>query len=112
MAKKVCSLLCATFLLVIMLSAPGMAAQAGTTQDDDGTAFFGSFFLSLLHLPLKLVTCVGTQAVSAVAYTATFGVPGNYDGGTNGKQIGEVARKSCTGAWLITPEQVKQDYYQ
>jgi hypothetical protein len=46
-----------------------------------------------------------------VAYVATFGVAGNYEGGTNGRQIGEVARKSCTGPWLISPDQVKTDYY-
>ncbi|SRR5712692_4010235 len=111
MAKKSLSLLCATFFLSVVLSAPSMAAQPATAQEDDGAAFFGSFVLSLLHFPLKLVTCVGTQAVSAVAYTATYGVPGNYDGGTNGKEIGEVARKSCTGSWLISPDQVKKDYY-
>ncbi len=33
-----------------------------------------------------------------------------HDGGTNGKQIGEVARKACTGDWIITPEQVSKDY--
>lgn len=39
-----------------------------------------------------LATCVGTQATAAVAYTPTFGVPGNYDEGTNGKDLGETAR--------------------
>jgi len=112
MAKKGISLFCATFLLLVMLSASSMEAQAATPQEDDGGAIVGSIFLSVLYLPLKLVTCVGTQTVSAVAYTATFGVPGNYDGGTNGRQIGEVARKSCTGSWLISPDQVRKDYYQ
>ena len=114
MAKKGISLFCATLLLLVMLSASSMAAQAATPQADDGgaVAVAGSIFLSVLYLPLKLVTCVGTQTVSAVAYTATFGVPGNYDGGTNGRQIGEVARKSCTGSWLISPDQVRKDYYQ
>jgi hypothetical protein len=104
-------LLCATFLFLLLLSAASTAAQAATSQDDDGPAIFGSIFLSVLNFPLKLATCVGTQAVSAVAYTATYGVQGNYDGGTNGRDIGEVARKSCTG-WLISPDQVKKDYYQ
>ena len=110
MTKNRVSALCAIFLLILVLSAPSLAAQA-SAQGDDGFAYLGSFFLSLLHAPLKLATCVGTQAVSAVAYTATYGVPGNYDGGTNGREIGEVARKSCTG-WLISPDQVKKDYYQ
>ncbi len=55
-------------------------------------------------------SCVGTQSGAAVAYTATFRVAGNYNGGTNGKQIGEVARRSCTGDWIITPEQASKDY--
>jgi hypothetical protein len=111
MQKKRLSVLCAVFFLVLMLSGPSLAAQSGTAQDEDGAAVFGSIFLSLLHFPLKLATCVGTQAVSAVAYAATFGVPGNFDGETNGKSIGEVARKSCTGSWIVTPDQVKKDYY-
>jgi hypothetical protein len=112
MTRKRFSALCAIFLFTLALSAPTLGAQAGTAQENDGFAYIGSFFLSLLHFPLKLATCVGTQTVSAVAYTTTYGVPGNYDGGTNGKQIGEVARKSCTGSWLISPDQVKKDYYE
>jgi hypothetical protein len=53
---------------------------------------------------------VGTQATAAVAYVGTYGVEGSYDGGTNGRDIGEVARRSCTGDWIIPPEQVKRDY--
>jgi hypothetical protein len=89
------------------------AQQASTVQNTGQLSILpvlGSAFLSVLHVPLKLTTCIGTQAVAAIAYTATFGVPGNYEGGTNGKQIGEVARKSCTGDWFITPEQVSRDY--
>jgi hypothetical protein len=64
-----------------------------------------------LHRYLRSrVYCVGRQTSAAVVYTATFGVAGNYDGGTKGKQIGEVARRSCTGDWIITPEQVSKDY--
>lgn len=111
MTRKNISALGAIFLLLFALSTPILAAQA-SSQGDDAFAYVGSFFLSLLHVPFKLATCVGTQAVSAVAYTATFGVPGNYDGGTNGKQIGEVARKSCTGSWVVSPDQVKRDFYE
>jgi predicted secreted Zn-dependent protease len=101
-----------TGLLVIsILIVPGaLRAQQSATQQVDGFSVLGSIVLSVLHVPLKLVTCVGTQATAAVAYTTTYGVPGNYDGGTNGKQIGEVARRSCTGDWIITPEQVSKDY--
>jgi hypothetical protein len=57
----------------------------------------------------KLTTCVGTQVTAGVAYAATFGVEGNYDGGTNGREIGEVARRSCTGPWWVRPSQVLRD---
>ena len=101
-------------IVVLILSAVAVPtpvrAQQLTGKDDDGAFYLGSFILSILHLPLKLATCVGTQAGAAVAYTATYGVPGNYESDTNGKDIGEVARRSCTGAWFITPEQVKKDY--
>jgi hypothetical protein len=98
-------------LAIAILVTPGLLhAQQAETQEDGGVFVLGSILFSILHVPLKLATCVGTQATAAVAYTATFGVPGNYDGGTNGKDIGETARRSCTGSWFITPSQVKSDY--
>ena len=105
----------AKFLIVLvvcgMLVVPHTVhAQQSAPQGEDGAFFLGSFLLSVLYFPVKLATCVGTQATAAVAYTATYGVPGNFDGGTNGKEIGEVARRSCTGSWIIPPEQVKKDY--
>jgi len=104
---------CAGLLIIGIIVIPGVSrAQQSTTQQTDGLSVLGSIVLSVLHFPLKLVTCVGTQTGAAVAYTGTFGVTGNYDGGTNGKEIGEVARRSCTGDWIITPQQVSKDYYQ
>ena len=97
-------------LLALTLAFPGMVGAQSSSQDDDGIFVLGSVLLSILHVPLKLATCVGTQATSAVLYAGTFGVPGHYDGGTNGKDIGDTARRSCTGSWIITPEQVKSDY--
>ena len=85
-------------------------ARAQQSQNEDGVFVLGSILLSILHFPVKLVTCAGTQATAAVAYAATYGVAGNYDGDTNGKDIGETARRSCTGDWIITPQQVKKDY--
>ncbi len=98
------------FILTVLALPARVRAQQTTVEGDDGAFYLGSFVLSILHFPLKLATCVGTQAGAAVAYTATYGVAGNYDGNTNGKDIGEVARRSCTGAWFITPGQVKKDY--
>lgn len=96
-------------LALTIVTAPSLA-RAQQMGEDDGVFYLGAIVMSILHVPLKLVTCVGTQAGAAVAYTATYGVEGNYNGGTNGKEIGEVARRSCTGDWIITPQQVKKDY--
>lgn len=99
------------FLAIVIAGAPSLVqAQQAETQEDNGIFVLGSVLFSILHVPLKLATCVGTQATAAVAYTATFGVPGHYDGGTNGRDIGETARRSCTGSWFITPSQIKNDY--
>ena|ERR1051325_8422883 len=71
----------------------------------------GSVVFSIVNVPFKLATCIGGQAVAGTAYVATFGVPGsNEPGGNLGKEIGEVGRRSCTGSWIITPEQVARDY--
>ena len=111
MKFKFTSKLIVALLVSGLLGSPHPArAQQSAPQSEAGAFVLGSFLLSVLYFPIKLATCVGTQAGAAVAYTATYGVAGNYDGGTNGKEIGEVARRSCTGAWVITPEQVKKDY--
>ncbi len=111
MKNKTLSGIFAALLVLSLVIAPGIgSAQQKTTQEDEAVYTFGSIILSLLHFPLKLATCVGTQATAAGVYALTFDVAGNYDGGTNGREIGEVARRSCTGAWLISPDQVKKDY--
>jgi hypothetical protein len=99
----------ATLVSLTLFLAP-VTGMAQETQSDDGGFVLGSVLLSILHVPLKLATCIGTQATAAVAYTSTYGVPGHYDGGTNGRDIGETARRSCTGDWFISPQQVKKDY--
>ena len=109
MKKRLASGLFAVTLAAAVLIMPGVAL-AQQAQEDNGIFILGSVLLSILHVPFKLVTCVGTQATAAVAYTATFDVPGNYDGGTNGKDIGETALRSCTGSWFIMPSQIKSDY--
>jgi len=101
---------CSAALLTLSLLALPVTGRAQESEGAGGIFVVGSILFSILHLPAKLVTCVGTQATAAVAYTSTFGVPGHYDGGTNGRDIGETARRSCTGAWVITPSQVKADY--
>ena len=111
MSKKFLAVCVAVFLASAILALPGTGhSQQATAQGDDGAFVLGSIIFSILHFPLKLATCVGTQATAAVAYTVTYDVPGGYDGGTNGRDIGEVARRSCTGAWLVPPSQVKNDY--
>jgi hypothetical protein len=110
MKKRILRSMFVGFVMMSVLAGPGALRAQESAAQVDGFSILGSILLSVLHVPFKLVTCVGTQTGAGVAYTATFGVPGNYDGGTNGKQIGEVARRSCTGDWIITPEQVSKDY--
>jgi hypothetical protein len=88
----------------------GASYPANQQKKPEFIHILGSVLLTTLHVPVKLVTCVGTQATSAVAYSATYGVEGHYDGGTNGRDIGETARRSCTGSWIVRPEQVVRDY--
>ena len=120
--KQSFALVTSATLLLVSLSAPASRSLAEQAAQDEAPnsvnqtrrpGFFsilGSIVFTTLHLPAKLITCVGTQATSAVAYTATFGVEGNYDGGTNGRDIGETARRSCTGSWIVRPSQVVRDY--
>jgi hypothetical protein len=112
--KKQLSLIIGTAVLAggLLISAnPSVAQEAGDSARRPG--FFnilGSILLTPLQLVSKTVTCVGTQVTAAVPYVATFGVEGAYDGGTNGRDIGETARRSCTGSWIVRPSQVAQDY--
>jgi hypothetical protein len=120
--KQSFSVVIGATLLLFSLSVPASRSFAEEAVQDGASypvsqqsrpGFFhilGSIVLTTLYLPTKLVTCVGTQATAAVAYTATFGVEGNYDGGTNGRDIGETARRSCTGPWIVRPSQVVRDY--
>jgi len=40
----------------------------------------------------------------------TNGVPGNFEGGTNQKEIAQIARAACVVPWVVPFEQVKEDY--
>jgi hypothetical protein len=111
MCKKITLGLCVFIVALSLGLAPLTArAQQAASQEDDAVFHAGSLFLSLLYFPIKLATCVGTQAASAVAYTATYGVPGNYSEGTNGREIGEVARGACLTPWVLGVDAVKRDY--
>jgi hypothetical protein len=111
MKKRLLNGLSVVIIAIVILALPVAGrTQQSPAQEDNGIFVLGSILMSILHVPVKLVTCVGTQATAAVAYTATYGVQGHYDGGTNGKDIGETARRSCTGSWFITPSQIKDDY--
>jgi hypothetical protein len=105
--------LTAALLILSLFVVPNISMAQQDVQRAARPGFFsilGSIVFTTLHVPLKAVTCVGTQATAAVAYTATFGVEGHYDGGTNGKDIGETARRSCTGSWIVRPSHVVRDY--
>jgi len=110
MKRRLISGISAVVLATAILAPTIGRAQSSTQEDTGGVFVLGSVLLSIIHVPLKLVTCAGTQVSSAVFYTATYDVPGYYGGGTNGRDIGETARRSCTGEWIITPQQVKKDY--
>lgn len=110
MKKESRSKIAATTLTLSLLLAPSMGVAQESSQAESGLSVVGSVLLSILHIPVKLVTCVGTQVTGAAAYAATYGVPGHYDGGTNGRDIGETARRSCTGEWIIPASQVRKDF--
>ena len=96
-------------LSILLVTSPAMSQQV-ESEGEEAAYSAGSIALSTLYFPIKLTTCLGTQMGSAVAYIFTYGVPGNFDGGTNGKQIGEVARSACAVPWIISTDQVRQDY--
>jgi len=113
--KKPLSVLMGIALLAVGLLIPAnpSVAQEADAPTQRRPGFFhilGSILLTPPLLVVKTVTCVGTQVTAAVPYVATFGVEGNYDGGTNGRDIGETARRSCTGSWIVRPSQVVRDY--
>ena len=108
--KRGAAVISAMVLAIAIVIAPGLGRAQSSGKEDNGIFVLGSVLLSILHIPFKAVTCAGTQATAAVFYAGTYGVPGHYEGGTNGKDIGETARRSCTGTWFITPEHVKKDY--
>jgi hypothetical protein len=120
--KRTLFLVIGVIVLSISLLAPTnrvfaeQAAQDGaydTAGQQRRPGFFsilGSIVFTTLHVPAKLVTCVATQAEAAVWYSATYDVAGGYEGGTNGRDIGETARRSCTGSWIVRPSQVARDY--
>jgi len=110
MKNKTLAKIAATTLAIAIVTAPGIGSAQQAAQEESSPFVLGSILLSILHIPVKLVTCVGAQATGAVAYAATYGVEGHYDGGTNGRDIGETARRSCTGDWVIPASQVRKDY--
>jgi hypothetical protein len=114
MKHKTTALLTATLVVFGLLGAPSRSIAGESMQQEPRRPGFVHILGGILLTPPvfigKLFTCVGTQVTAGVAYTATFGVEGNYDGGTNGREIGEVARRSCTGSWWVRPSQVVRDY--
>ena len=100
-------ILAGLMLIAVLFVASPSQAQS---QEEDAAFHVGSLLLNILHVPFKLVTCVGTQVGAGAAYVATYGVEGNYEGGTNGKELGGYASGACKGQWIIRVEDVKRDY--
>jgi len=111
MHRKIVTWLCMISLVFGVLVVP-LSAMAQEKSSAGGTigSVAGSFVLSLFYFPIRMVTCVGTQTVTAPAYLITGDVPGNYKGGTNSKEIAEVSKRACTSSWIITPKQLRRDY--
>ncbi len=112
MRKQTLRRLFAIMLVLGLLLAPSSvpAQQTGSQGEPSFFNYVGSVLLSILYFPTKLTMCLGTQVAAAPVYVATYGVSGNHFGGTNGREIGEVASGSCAGHWVIPPDQVKHDY--
>jgi hypothetical protein len=114
MKHRANSLLIATLVVSGLLATSSLSIAGQSMQQEAPRPGFIHILGGILLTPPvfvgKLATCVGTQVTAGVAYAATFGVEGNYDGGTNGREIGEVARRSCTGPWWVRPSQVARDY--
>jgi hypothetical protein len=110
MKKNTLAKIAAMTLALAVVTTPGISSAQQAPQEESSPFVLGSILLSILHFPVKLVTCVGTQVTGAAAYVATYGVEGAYDGGTNGRDIGETARRSCSGDWVIPASQVRKDY--
>lgn len=113
--KKPLSLFMGASLLAASLFIPAKStiAQEAGAPAQRSPGFFhilGSILLTPPQLLFKTVTCVGTQVTAAVPYIATYGVEGAYDGGTNGRDIGETATRACTGSWIVRPSQLVHDY--
>jgi outer membrane protein OmpA-like peptidoglycan-associated protein len=104
--SKICSL---GLFFSLLLPASLSAAQQSGSEEEDVIYYVGSTVLSLIHFPMKLTSCVGTSAITGVAYVTLYQVPGGFEEGTTGKDIGEVAREACTGSWLVASSRVKVD---
>lgn len=111
--KKPLSLLAGAAVLAAGLSlpSPSFAQEADAGRSRPGFfSILGSIIFTPFHLAYKGATCVTAQSAAAVPYLMTFGVEGAYEGGTNGRDIGETARRSCTGPWVVRPSHVLRDY--
>jgi hypothetical protein len=112
--KKSLSFFVGAALLATGLSLPSPSiAQEASAPGQRRPGFFsilGSILLTPPHLVYKAATCATAQSAAAIPYVMTFGVEGAYEGGTNGRDIGETARRSCTGAWVVRPSHIVRDY--
>jgi hypothetical protein len=113
--KKPLSLLAGAALLAgsLLISAnPSMAEEADAPAQRRPGFFhiLGSILLTPAHLLFKAATCYSTQAAATAPYVLTYGVEGAYEGGTNGRDIGETATRACTGSWIVRPSQLARDY--
>ena len=111
MHQKIVSWICVISLVFGLLAFPlsAMAQERSSAGATIGSVA-GSFVFSLFYFPIRMLTCVGTQTVTAPTYWITGDVPGNFKGGTNRKEISEVSKGACTSSWVVTPSDLRRDY--
>ena len=111
MKKKTLSKIAATALALAIVTAPGIGSAQQAAQEESGPIrarqhpFVNTSFSSEIGYLRR-----HTSYRSSGLCRDTYGVEGAYDGGTNGRDIGETARRSCTGDWVIPASQVRKDY--
>jgi hypothetical protein len=80
--RRIVSTICSLGLFFSLLLSPSLAVeQQSGSEEEDAVYYVGSAVLSLIDFPLKLTSCVGTSAITAIAYVTLYQVPGGFEEG-------------------------------
>lgn len=117
MRKKIATVILAAFVAVVLtphFSNTAHAGETGVYEPEGPLHWFGSGFLTVLNVPYRLASCIVWQATAVPMYVMTSGVQGGYTenevDGASTRDIGEVASGSCAGPWVVSPQDLAQDY--